>query len=59
MPSDCDIVKESGSRGRSVIKEFKGVSAQGQLTVRLDLSAQAGGRAPVLCGVEFISEEKK
>jgi outer membrane protein assembly factor BamB len=57
--SDFDIVKEAGGRARSVIKEFKGISAQGQLTVRLDPSVHAAVRAPILCGVELISEEKK
>ena len=57
--SDFDIVKESGSRARTVIKEFKGISAQGQLTIRLDPSVGATVRAPILCGVELIAEEKK
>jgi hypothetical protein len=57
--TDFDIVKESGGRARTVIKEFKGISAQGQLTVRLDPSVHAAVRAPILCGVELISEGKK
>jgi hypothetical protein len=57
--SDFDIVKESGRTRRTLIKEFKGISAQGQMTIRLDPSVQAAVRAPVLCGVELIAEEKK
>ena len=57
--SDFDIAKEAGGPARTVIKEFKGISAQGQLTVRLAPTAQAEVRAPVLCGLELIAEDKK
>jgi outer membrane protein assembly factor BamB len=56
--SDFNIAKEAGGRARSLIKEFKGISAQGQVTVRLDPSATATVRAAVLCGLELIAEEK-
>ena len=56
---DFDIAKEAGGPGRSVIKEFKGISAQGNLVVRLTPSASAEVRAAVLCGLELIAEEKK
>jgi hypothetical protein len=57
--TDFDIVKEAGGPMRSVIKEFNGITAQGQLTVRLTPTAQAEIRAPILCGLELIAEEKK
>jgi hypothetical protein len=56
---DFDIAKEAGGPGRSVIKEFKGISAQGNLVVRMTPSAQSEVRATVLCGLELIAEEKK
>ena len=57
--SDFDISKEAGGAGRTLIKEFKGVSAQGNLLIRLTPSAQAQVRQSILCGLELILEDKK
>lgn len=56
---DFDVAKEAGGSMRSVLKEFNGVSANGQLVVRLTPTAQATVRSPILCGIELIAEEKK
>src|SRR5262249_46594893 len=49
---DFDIVKESGGPRRSVVREFRGVAARGELTLTFQPSA---GDA-VLCGVELHAE---
>jgi outer membrane protein assembly factor BamB len=51
-----DIVNEAGAARRSLIKEFPGVQAAGQLVVRLTPSAGAAVRSPILCGIEIIAE---
>lgn len=53
--SDFDIAKEAGGTARSVIKEFTGVAAKGNLTVRLTPADGAAVRAPILCGLELIA----
>jgi len=58
MLKNFDIAKEAGGVGRTVIREFKGIEANGQMTIRLTPSAQARIQAPVLCGLELIAEEK-
>ncbi|MBI3824145.1 MAG: PQQ-binding-like beta-propeller repeat protein [Planctomycetes bacterium] len=57
--SDFDIAKEAGGPGKTLIKEFKRVSAQGNIVVRLTPTAQAQVRQTILCGIEVILEEKK
>ncbi len=57
--ANFDIAKEAGGPARTLIKEFNGIPAHGQLTVQLTPTAQATLRAPVLCGLELIAEEKK
>jgi hypothetical protein len=57
--SDFDVAKEAGGAGKSLIKEFKGVQAQGNLVVRLTPTKDAEIRQTILCGVELILEEKK
>ena len=57
--TDFDIVKEAGGPMRTVVKEFKGIQAQGNIVVRLTPSANATIRAPILCGLELIIEDKK
>jgi outer membrane protein assembly factor BamB len=57
--TDFDIAKEAGGASRTLIKEFTGISAQGNLVVRLTPAAGAEVRAPILCGLELILEDKK
>jgi outer membrane protein assembly factor BamB len=59
MLSDLDIAQEAGGPARTLIKEFKGISAQGNIVVRLTPSAQARVRVPILCGLELIQENKE
>jgi outer membrane protein assembly factor BamB len=59
MLTDFDIVAEAKGSGRTLIKEFKGIPVQGQLTVTLTPSEQSEVRATVLCGLELIADEKK
>ena len=54
--TDFDIVQESGGPARTLIKEFKGIMTQGELTVQLTPSAQAEVRTTILSGVELIAE---
>ncbi len=57
--SDFDIAKEAGGAGRSLIKEFNGISAKGNIVVRLTPAAGASVRVSVICGLELIAEDKK
>jgi outer membrane protein assembly factor BamB len=57
--SDFDIAKEAGGPARTLIKEFKGITAQGNIVVRMTPAAHSGVRVPILCGLELILEEKK
>ena len=59
MLSDFDITKEAGGAGRSLIKEFKGISAKGNIVIRFTPAAGASVRVPIICGVELIAEDKK
>jgi outer membrane protein assembly factor BamB len=54
---DFDIAQESGGSGRTLIKEFKGIAAQGELTVQLTPSARAEVRTTMLSGLEMIAED--
>lgn len=56
--ADFDVVKEAGGPARTLIKEFKGITAQGNLIVRLTPAAGAEVRAPILAGLELIAETK-
>ncbi len=56
---NLDLAKEAGSSLRTVVKEFPGISARGQLTIRLTPAAGASLREPVLSGIELIAEERK
>jgi len=57
--SDFDIAKEAGGAGRTLIKEFTGISARGNIVVRLAPAEGAAERVPVICGLELIAEEKR
>jgi outer membrane protein assembly factor BamB len=57
--SDFDIAKEAGGANRSLIKEFNGISAQGNVVVRLTPAVGCEVRTTILCGLELILEEKK
>jgi outer membrane protein assembly factor BamB len=59
MLTDFDIAAEANGPGRTLVKEFKGILAQGELTVSLTPSQQTEVRATVLCGLELIVDEKK
>lgn len=56
---DLDVCAEAGGPRRSLVKEVKGVAADGKLTIRLVPSAQASVRAPILSGVEIMAEDRK
>ncbi len=56
--TDFDVAREAGEPERAVVKEFKGISAQGTLVIRLTPTAAASVRAPVICGLELIAESK-
>ncbi|MBI1831947.1 MAG: hypothetical protein HYR84_10910, partial [Planctomycetes bacterium] len=57
--SDFDIAKEAGGPARSIVKEFTGIRAQGNIVIRLTPAANASARESILCGVEVVMEEKK
>jgi outer membrane protein assembly factor BamB len=57
--ADFDIAKEAGGSMRTIVKEFTGIRANGVVTIRLDPTAAATVRAPVLCGIELIAAEAK
>jgi outer membrane protein assembly factor BamB len=57
--SDFDIVKEAGGPGRTLVKEFTGVSAKSNFVIRLTPAEGASVRVTVLCGLELIAEDKK
>jgi outer membrane protein assembly factor BamB len=52
---EFDIAREAGGADRSLVKEFRGVRASGDLLLRLAPSAGSAS-ATVLCGVEVIEE---
>ncbi len=56
---DLDIAREARGSARTLIKEFKGIVAQGELTVQLTPTARSQIHAAVLSGLEVIAEEKK
>jgi outer membrane protein assembly factor BamB len=57
--TDFDIAKEAGGANRTLIKEFNGISARGNIVVRLTPAAGTEVRATILCGLELILEERK
>ena len=59
MLRNFDIAKEANGSARTFIKEFKGIPAQGDLTVQLTPSTQAEIRTPIISGLELIAEDKK
>jgi outer membrane protein assembly factor BamB len=52
-----DIVRDAGGPRHALVKEFTGIEATGQLTLRLTPSAQAAVRTPILSGIEIIAEK--
>ena len=54
--SDFDIAKEAGGSLRTVIREFKGTSAQGNITIRLTPTVATAKHGPILCGLELIAD---
>jgi hypothetical protein len=55
---EFDIVKEAGGPNRGLVREFRNIEATSEMTIRLSPCPQAGCRAPILCGVELVAEEK-
>jgi outer membrane protein assembly factor BamB len=55
---DVDVVKEAGGPRRSLVKEFTGIQATGQIVVRLTPSAGATDRQPILSGIEIIAQKQ-
>jgi outer membrane protein assembly factor BamB len=53
---DFDIVKESGGRNRTLVREFTGISATDQLSVTFR-AATKDAAPPLLCGIEIVAEE--
>ena len=53
--ADFDITQAAGGPRRSVMKEFRGVQVQDDLTI--SLTPAGGSQAPpVLCGIELVAE---
>ena len=50
-----DIAKETGGSHRTVVKEFTGVSAGANLSLKL-IAAETSQLKPVLCGIEVVTE---
>jgi outer membrane protein assembly factor BamB len=50
-----DVARETGGSNRSLVKEFKGIRAVGELTVTLTPTVTSPSAEPVLCGVEVIA----
>jgi hypothetical protein len=57
--SELDIAKEAGGARRSLVKEFKGISVQEYLAIRLTPAEGASVREPIICGLELIAENKR
>jgi outer membrane protein assembly factor BamB len=55
---DLDIVRDAGGPRHSLVKEFTGIEAAGELAVRLTPSTQAAMHRPILCGIEIIAEKR-
>jgi hypothetical protein len=51
-----DIAREAGGPARTLIKEFRGVAVEGELTIQLTPSAQAQVSVPVLGGISVHAE---
>jgi hypothetical protein len=50
--ANVDIAGETGQAGKMLVKEFKGVTVERELTIRF--KAKRG--KPLVCGVEVIAE---
>jgi len=55
--TDYDVAQDAGGPRRAVIKEFPGIRVTGELAIRLQRSAAAPERSPILCAVEAQREE--
>ncbi|MBI3410524.1 MAG: PQQ-binding-like beta-propeller repeat protein [Planctomycetes bacterium] len=56
---NLDILKESGGRFRTLIKEFKGIEVAGDLTLQLIGSGTVANRPTILCGLEVVAEDNR
>ena len=55
--SGFDVVRAAGGPRRAIVKEFAGIEVTGELSIRLQRSAAASARPPLLCAVEVLREE--
>jgi hypothetical protein len=58
VAKDLDVCSEAGGPRRTLIKEFKGVVANGPLSVRLTPARHTEVQEAFLCGLEIVAEEK-
>ncbi len=56
VAKDLDIVAQAGGRQKSLVKEFRGIIVQGDLTIRLTPSPNAPNQTTILCGIEVVAE---
>jgi hypothetical protein len=54
VEESLDVIAAAGGHDRSLVREYKGVRAGGELTV--ELTPAMRGAVPILCGLEFIAE---
>jgi len=53
---DFDIVKQAGSTNKSVVKEFKAVRIDDQLTISLTPTKAEADNDTIICGVEIVAQ---
>jgi outer membrane protein assembly factor BamB len=53
---DFDIVRAAGGPLRGLVREFKGIKVNKDLTITLTPDAQAKISDPILCGIEVVAE---
>lgn len=54
---DFDIVKEAGSAGKPVVKEFKGIKVSDNINIEMKPSADSKIKSPILCGISAVVEK--
>ena len=57
--SDFDVAAAAGADRKAVVKEFKGITVDGELNIALVPSKADGARPPILCGFEATREEPR
>jgi len=53
---DFDMAKTAGGSMGAIVREFRGVTADGQLTITLK---RRSNRPTVLCGIEIVREQQE